>query len=994
MKSRKPKMIRVRWNLHTVSLTGVVLAMGYAGAVQDNGVAYLMCFVTFVLALMSWLRARENLRGIEVSMGRLAEGKAGQSTRLPLELRAATGQGVWGVEVMSAEDAGGKWSFVEEIPAGESAHVSLVVRAPQAGMQEKVRVLLRSSYPLGFFSAERMVELSASRRIHPRAEGSLPLPKADLPIHAKDLTQTPGGGRPGREGDDFAGLREWHAGDSLKHVDWRAVARGRPMLVKQWSGSATQAVCLDWEKLDLPEPARASQMARWIEQAEGSGTPYAMRLPGLQIDAGLGAAHAQRCLDAIAEAGAGTIETSPHSTRLPAGHEHSAHLPPWPLLALCVILSTAALLLLDVVPVSAVALFIACVVWRLGFLEKGWKARTKSAFTGSATRSRGATFMGLGVLATGMILVQTGTGSLLTMEGGIAVLLVLLGGKLLESRTPHDFQVLSLVGWFLCLCCLLSTQTLTRSLWTFGIFAGIGVCMVRFRRGSDGWLPPLRLTGTMLAQALPVAAVLFFVFPRSSLGFLERLGTQRTHVTGISSSMEPGKISKIAASDEVSFRVEFPENQPPEPTLRYWRCLVLWQCDDGLTWQKGLPVQGTASAWPTRNTDTKQIITLEPHGQKWLPGLDVPLQVIDDDGRILPDPDDTLSINRNVDSLRRFTVTSRLTQPKNDLSESQRSAGLKLPSNISPRLQKLAREIRGQGLTNTLIAQQAVLHLQKQKFEYTLEPGTYDGPNALDDFLFERRIGFCEHFSAAFATLMRAAGVPARIVIGYMGGEWSDRGGYLIVRQSDAHAWTEIWIENQGWTRVDPTAALVPARMTLDLRTLLAGGEEELERQRGSFLWRTLTNARLWWDSVEYDWYNAVISFDEESQIAWLNWLGLGQLRGHWMIVISAVVMLLSLLVLLFWLRRAAPARDPWHRLWLRLCSHLERHGAPARKPSEGPLNYAERVAQVKPQLATQVRTLARQYAEIRYGAGTTSGDLRAFENELRQVGLAGGKAS
>ncbi|MES2593984.1 MAG: transglutaminaseTgpA domain-containing protein [Verrucomicrobiota bacterium] len=986
MKRRKSNTTLVRWNLHTVSLTGIVLAMGYAGAVQNNGVAYGLCFVTLVLGLMSWLRARENLRGVEVSMGRLGGGKAGEMARLPLELHAATGQGAWGVEVISAE-GDGRWTFLEEVPAGQSSHVSVPVKITQAGVQQSVRVLLRSAYPLGFFSAEREIEIATSRRIHPKAEGKLPLPKPDRPIAGQNLATSPAGGRPGREGDDFAGLREYHAGDSLKHVDWRAVARGRPMLVKQWSSGSTQAVTLDWEKLDLPDTARASQIARWIEEAEINGTPYAMRLPGMEIDASIGPAHAQRCLDALSETSAATQETAKRTSRLPAGHEHSAHLPPWPLLVLCIILSLASLLMLDVVPTSAVALFFGCVGLRLGLLEKGWRPKSKNAPAAGPTHPRSATFLGLSVLVAGLILVKISTGTLFSMESGIAVLLVLLGGKLIESRTPHDFQVLSLVGWFLCLCCLLSTQTLSRSLWTFGIFAGIAICMVRFRRGADGWLPPLRLTSVMLAQALPVAAVLFFVFPRSSLGFLERLGTERTHVTGISSMMEPGKISKIAASDAVSFRVEFPDSEPPEPTLRYWRCLVLWQCDDGLTWQKGLPVPGASSAWPTRHTDSKQIITLEPHGQKWLPGLDIPIHASDDGGTVLPDSDDTLSINRNVDNLRRFTVTSRLTQQKSDLSESQKSAALRLPANISPRLQALAKEVRGQGRTNTQIAQEAVLHLQKLKFEYTLEPGSYEGPNALDEFLFERRVGFCEHFSGAFATLMRAAGVPARIVIGYMGGEWSDRGGYLIVRQADAHAWTEIWLENQGWTRVDPTAALVPARMTLDLRTLLAGGEEELERQRGSFLWRSLTSARLWWDSVEYDWYNTVISFDEESQIAWMNWLGLGQLRGHWMIVISLVVMLLSLLGLLFWLRRPAPARDPWLRLWLQLCRKLERLGAPARKPSEGPLNYAERVAKAKPGLASQVRSLAREYAETRYGSGAAAQDWRAFQKSLQSVG-------
>lgn len=988
MKSKKPGSLRMRWNLHTLSLAGVVLSMGYAGAVQNNGAAFVLCFLTLVMALMSWLRARENLRSVEVVAGRLAGGRAGEVSRLPLEVHAATSQGVWGVEVLSLGGAG-RWSFIEEIQAGQSTHVTVPVKTADAGVEEEVSVLLRSSYPLGLFSAERVVRIESARNIHPKPEGSQPLPAA-VPLATGDHTSfTPAGGRPGREGDDFAGLREWQIGDSLKHVDWRAVARGRPLLVKQWSNGNNETLVLDWDKLDLPEAARARQMARWIEEAETSGTPYAMRLPGVAIETGLGPAHARRCLDALTVTSPVAQEAIKRAHPLPPGHEHSSHLPPWPLLVLCLFLLAIAFLLLDVVPMVATVLLFCCMGWRLGLAEKGWKKRAGHTAVSVATFASKISFLSLGVLGLGALLIQFATGNLLSMEGGIAVLLVLLGSKLVESRTPHDFQVLGMVGWFLCLCCVLSDQTLNRALWTFAIFAGISVCMVRFRRGRDGWGPPLKLTGIMLAQALPVAMLLFFIFPRGSVSFLERLGTERSSVTGVSDSMEPGRISKIAASDKVAFRVEFPDAEPPEAATRYWRCIVLWQCDDGLTWQKGLPLEGSPRFRPIRSGDIRQIVTLEPHGQKWLPGLDMPLLATDDGNRVIPDMDRTLRIPDNVDSLRRFEAFSRLTQERDTtISAEQRSAALHLPQDISPRIKELAREVRGQGFTNTQIAQRAIDHLQKQDFEYTLEPGVYSGPDALDQFVFERRVGFCEHFSGAFATLMRAAGVPSRIVIGYMGGEWSDRGGYLIVRQADAHAWTEIWIEDQGWTRVDPTAALVPARITLDLRTLLAGGEEELARQNGSLLWRTLTDLRLWWDSVEYDWYSTVINFDEEAQIAWLNWLGLGQFRGQSLVLVAIFggVLLLALMGLLFWLRRPAPVRDPWQRAWLRLCLRLERLGAPARLPSEGPLNYAERVARAKPALATRVRSLAREYAEVRYGREPAARDWRAFQQSLQSL--------
>jgi hypothetical protein len=296
----------------------------------------------------------------------------------------------------------------------------------------------------------------------------------------------------------------------------------------------------------------------------------------------------------------------------------------------------------------------------------------------------------------------------------------------------------------------------------------------------------------------------------------------------------------------------------------------------------------------------------------------------------------------------------------------------------------LAQQFKKGAKSDVQIAQAAVELLRAQGFQYTLEPGTYEGPRALDEFLFERRIGFCEHFSAAFATLMRAAGVPARIVLGYMGGEWTERGGYMIVKQSDAHAWTELWLEGTGWTRVDPTAALVPGRMDLDLRTLLMGGEAELERQRNSLWWRGMQTLRLWWDSVEYDWYNTIISFDEESQIAWMAWLGLGQVSGRTLFLASFVFLGLMLTALVFWLRRPARHPDPWARAWQRLCLKLERLGIPARAANEGPLNYAERAAAARPALADEIRRLAGLYAVARYGEEGAA--LPDFNRAVRQL--------
>ena len=313
--------IRVRFNFHTLSLIGIVAAMAYTGAVQNNGAAYLLCFLTGTIAAMSWIRAWENLRGLEVVAGRLSAEKAGLESKLPLEIRATGSQAVWGVEVLSAGSQ--KWSFIEQIESGQKLVVSVALPAAEIGVEPSIRVRLRSGYPLGLFSAERDVIIAQTRKSHPQAEGVLPLPAADLALAGTRLESGQSAGQPGREGDDFAGVREWQAGDSLRHVDWRAVARGRPLLVKQWASETGAAVTLDWSKVDLEPAARASQMARWIESCESSSTPYALRLPENEIAVNLGPLHAQRCLDALLEvAGVNQAELQEvqKSKPLPPGH--------------------------------------------------------------------------------------------------------------------------------------------------------------------------------------------------------------------------------------------------------------------------------------------------------------------------------------------------------------------------------------------------------------------------------------------------------------------------------------------------------------------------------------------------------------------------------------------------------------------------------------------------------------------------------------------------
>jgi hypothetical protein len=284
-----------------------------------------------------------------------------------------------------------------------------------------------------------------------------------------------------------------------------------------------------------------------------------------------------------------------------------------------------------------------------------------------------------------------------------------------------------------------------------------------------------------------------------------------------------------------------------------------------------------------------------------------------------------------------------------------------------------------QGAENDrVIVQRGIAFLMNNGFKYTITPDEYTGPDALEKFLFEGRNGFCEHYAASFATLMRTAGVPARVVVGYLGGEYSEKTRQMIVRQSDAHAWVEVWLEEAGWTRLDPTAALAPGRVN-DFRTYLnssAGGAALADMSAWS---RALFETRLLWDRVNFAWQESVVEYNQESQENWLARAGIAWQPWH-LIGFSLAVLLGTLFGIYRWLRRGARPRDPWARAWQKLCDKLRLAGHSPRHPGEGPLHYAARVRSTK----LDITPLAQLYAEGRYGA--EGGDLRAFRSAVRRL--------
>jgi transglutaminase-like putative cysteine protease len=576
------------------------------------------------------------------------------------------------------------------------------------------------------------------------------------------------------------------------------------------------------------------------------------------------------------------------------------------------------------------------------------------------------------------------------LEPGVTLLVVLGSLKILESHTARDFHVMVMVGWVLCLSAFLLSQDFGIALCLLASFVLLIGALVEFhRRGVAGrsiW-PPLRTTFKLLAQALPIVVLLFFFFPRGTGAMRLRMPGSPIGTTGFSGDMAPGTVASIATSTDVAFRAEFPDGNRPARADLYWRGAVL-EKGDGLNWQAGHGVGRARQAEQSSAPRIRQRITIEPHAGRWLFALDRPLEA--PAGAWLV-PGRYLHSIRPITSIRRYEVVSAADGGEDDLHPRERASALQPPSAVSPAMLELVQSWTARAESPRAVVIAALEFFRTQGFVYSLSPGAYAGPNALDDLLFRRKIGFCEHYAGTFATLMRLAGIPARVVVGYQGGQFNQYGNYLLVRQSDAHAWCEVWLPEGGWTRIDPTTVIAPARLSLGSLRDLGTTSVRQEPDAGMPLVRgedaslgLLGNARMAWDTVSYAWDARVLSFDVEGQREFLMQLGMGVVPAKALLLwlLGAAATLLALYAaLILWRSRVEP--DAVKQLYDTFCRKAAQLGA-ERSASEGPVDFARRAAALLPQHAPLIERIARNYVALRYSPDGATSAAQAFAADVR----------
>ncbi len=574
-------------------------------------------------------------------------------------------------------------------------------------------------------------------------------------------------------------------------------------------------------------------------------------------------------------------------------------------------------------------------------------------------------------------------------DAGVALLTMMLCLKLLELHTLRDALITLYLGYFLVIGAFLFSQSIYTGAYLLVVVLLLTAALIALnhpRASRENTRYYLRYSGRLLLQAFPIMVVMFLLFPRLDAPLWSMpLGTSGK--TGLSDQIRMGTISSLVESEEVAFRVEFKGAIPSADQL-YWRGPVLWNTD-GRLWQRRHQIPlAHVPLFEESSSLVEYTVTLEPNGYRWLFTLDLPHslpQGQDAEARILPDFQ--VVAERPITSKQRYTAQSALINRGGELNARHRSAALRLPDGTNPRTIALAQQWVDEGLAADEIVERALTYFRHNDFYYTRKPPLLQ-TNPVDDFLFNTRRGFCEHYATSFVTLMRAAGIPARVVTGYQGGESNKLGDYLIVRQSNAHAWAEVWLEQSGWTRIDPTTSVPQERVEEEIDTQrftttdLLGGITQ--GKQFNLFTRSFLQLRQVWDSINHGWNQWVLGFDKEQQAKLLKRLGMkdNSMQNLLLTMVVIVLLIVAAITAAVLLKRPRQ-KDPLQRYYQRFCDSLARHGT-VRKSNEGPMDFARRACEEQPALCEQINRVTLLYIALRYQPQCEQTSLAEFKRAVQ----------
>ena len=572
---------------------------------------------------------------------------------------------------------------------------------------------------------------------------------------------------------------------------------------------------------------------------------------------------------------------------------------------------------------------------------------------------------------------------------GSAMLLLMLCLKLMEIKGQRDVVIIIYISFFILITSFLFDQSIYSGIYMLLVVLSLITTMIIYNHPNipqKNLLSALRkhsrLALTLMVQAVPLMLMLFFLFPRlpGPLWSLPEDGQGAS--TGLANELEPGRISKLSNNPDVAFRIKF-KSTIPQAELLYWRGPVL-SLFTGKKW-KVLEEDSVSRL----NLDDIQFsipidytVTLQPNNQHWLFALEMPGAI---PANAYLSEDMQLLQTTPVRSVTRYNMRAYLNYQLDPHSIVNSHYYLQVPDGVAPRTRQFVKRLRKNYAQDGAYINASLNYFRDENFIYTREPPSFKG-DTVDNFLFESRRGYCVHYASSFALMMRLAGIPARIISGYQGGEMNPLSDYMIVRQSDAHAWVELWLPNKGWLRIDPTSVIPDSRVEAtedQLRRKDESARTAFKLKQG-WLRKSLLNMRYAWDTLNNSWNNWVVGYNDTRQKSLLSMFGADKLSlQHLALLLAAIFTACLLFITLFVFRHRQNQLNPVNLAYAQFCQKLTRIGF-VRKPGETAHNYARRIVNLRDDLHSNVESITQLYNYLRYARNPSPHLFVQFKKKIK----------
>ncbi|MCF6203934.1 MAG: DUF3488 and transglutaminase-like domain-containing protein [Methylococcaceae bacterium] len=564
-------------------------------------------------------------------------------------------------------------------------------------------------------------------------------------------------------------------------------------------------------------------------------------------------------------------------------------------------------------------------------------------------------------------------------DAGTSIFITALGLKILESNKEQDFYLVSYLAFVVASSQFLYSQSILMLGYILFVTCSLFAALITLNTKNNDAKPAIKKILTMTAQAIPITVLLFFMFPRIDPPDWLLFNQQNTAVSGLSDTLRPGSISKLGFSHDLVFRAKFKGKIPPVQDL-YWRGPVFSQTD-GLNWTEtnNRHFLRQMDKLVTYGQPSHYTVMMEPQDGHWIFTLDMPTVYPQ---KLIKNGLFQLLNPTKPKKRKQYEITSFLKFNTGKLTDTEYSDNTQLPAQPMPEVTQLVNELKGDNDSAQFLISAIFHHFKNNDFSYTLNPPVME-INPIETFLFKARSGFCGHYATAFVYLLRVANIPARVVSGYQGGSINKVGNFLEIKQSDAHAWAEVWLENKGWVRFDPTSAVAPDQFSeQNLESSTAEKQKNFEIIENKNLFnRWVTRAGDVWSNMDYEWQQWIIHYRGEKQSKFLSSWGITGIKSmfYWL-----TVLVFFMLGLFTWviLRNQKTNIDKVLMTYQRFCDSLAKVGVIKRK-AETAHDFALRAKQLRPDLANNISLITWSYINLQYKKDSGIDDFKAFKKQV-----------